>query len=345
MAYIGKSPTGTGVRSRFFYTQSSAGSTSISGNDDDNRTLTFSDAEYVDVYLNGSLLAKADYTAASNTISGLAALASGDIVEVVVYDIFTVDDTVSASAGGTFSGAVGFSGGITGDVSFDTNTLHVDATNNRVGVGTASPANSVEISAANPTIRLTDTNASNQYSTISGNAGSVVIKADQEDSATGSIRFFVGGSEKGRFLEGGGLTFNGDTAAANALDDYEEGTYSPSVSGSTTAGTGTFSSLSGAYTKIGNRVFVSVLIAHSNTHTLTGAYQISLPFTSTSNGGGGFISYKTGWVTNGPDMADIATGQALCYLRYDTNTGIGDIPGSYTQNGSTARVHIIYDAA
>ena len=76
MAYIGKSPSGTGVRSRFFYTQSTAGATSISGNDDDNRTLTFSDAEYVDVYLNGSLLAKGDYTAASNTISGLAALAS-----------------------------------------------------------------------------------------------------------------------------------------------------------------------------------------------------------------------------------------------------------------------------
>ena len=90
MAYIGKSPSGTGVRSRFFYTQSSAGATSISGNDDDNRTLTFSDAEYVDVYLNGSLLAKGDYTAASNTISGLAALASGDIVEVVVGRRFLV---------------------------------------------------------------------------------------------------------------------------------------------------------------------------------------------------------------------------------------------------------------
>ena len=50
------------------------------------------------------------YTAASNTISGLAALASGDIVEVVVYDIFTVADTVSAKDGGTFSGNVTFSG-------------------------------------------------------------------------------------------------------------------------------------------------------------------------------------------------------------------------------------------
>ena len=56
------------------------------------------------------LLAKGDYTAASNTISGLAALASGDIVEVVVYDIFSVADTVSAKDGGTFSGNVGMQG-------------------------------------------------------------------------------------------------------------------------------------------------------------------------------------------------------------------------------------------
>ena len=141
MAYIGKSPSGTGVRSRFFYTQSSAGATSISGNDDDNRTLTFSDAEYVDVYLNGSLLAKGDYTAASNTISGLAALASGDIVEVVVYDIFSVADTVSASQGGTFNASVT----IADDLTVDTNTLHVDSTNNRVGIGTAAPSAAMHI--------------------------------------------------------------------------------------------------------------------------------------------------------------------------------------------------------
>lgn len=133
MAYIGKSPSGTGVRSRFFYTQSSAGATSISGNDDDNRTLTFSDAEYVDVYLNGSLLAKGDYTAASNTISGLAALASGDIVEVVVYDIFSVADTVSAKDGGTFSGNVGMQGltATTGDFSSNVSTTGT------VGVGSS----------------------------------------------------------------------------------------------------------------------------------------------------------------------------------------------------------------
>jgi hypothetical protein len=43
-----------------------------------------------------------------------------------------------------------------------------------------------------------------------------------------------------------GLTFNGDTAAANALDDYEEGTFTPSLGGDAT-----YLAQSGSYTKIG----------------------------------------------------------------------------------------------
>ena len=47
-----------------------------------------------------------------------------------------------------------------------------------------------------------------------------------------AFRTRTGGSsnaERVRFLRGGGITFNGDTAAANALDDYEEGrTFTPS---------------------------------------------------------------------------------------------------------------------
>jgi hypothetical protein len=32
-------------------------------------------------------------------------------------------------------------------------------------------------------------------------------------------------------LAGAGITFNGDTAAANELDDYEEGTWTGAISG------------------------------------------------------------------------------------------------------------------
>ena len=92
MSYIGKSPSGSGVRTRYYFTQASGGGTSISGTDDNGKTLTYTDGEYVDVYLNGVLLVHGtDYgTGTANTISSLAALASGDVVEVVVYDIFNV---------------------------------------------------------------------------------------------------------------------------------------------------------------------------------------------------------------------------------------------------------------
>ena len=78
--------------------------------------------------------------------------------------------------------------------------------------------------------------------------------------ATSSLSAGVTGV-KASFLAGGGLTFNGDTAAANALDDYEEGTWTPKIayySGGgwpdatmTSNGTVHFAK----YTKIGRYVF------------------------------------------------------------------------------------------
>lgn len=117
MPYIGKSPQ-FGVRSRFYYTQSSAGGTSVSGTDDNGKTLKFNDGEFVDVMLNGvTLVAGTDYnTSTANTIAGLAALSNGDVVEVVVYDTFSVSDTVSAKDGGAFSGALALTGGVSGSL-------------------------------------------------------------------------------------------------------------------------------------------------------------------------------------------------------------------------------------
>jgi hypothetical protein len=55
-------------------------------------------------------------------------------------------------------------------------------------------------------------------------------------------------------LSAGGLTFNGDTAAANALDDYEEGTWTPDI---TQGSEGiTFDYVEGHYFKIGNMVWI-----------------------------------------------------------------------------------------
>lgn len=90
MAYIGKTPT-QAVRQRFVYT-ATGGETSISGADDNSNTLVYTDGEYVDVMLNGvTLISGTDYTTTTaNTIGGLTALTASDVVEVMVYDVFSV---------------------------------------------------------------------------------------------------------------------------------------------------------------------------------------------------------------------------------------------------------------
>ena len=109
MPYLGRSTDGFGVRDRFVFTASGS-ETSLSGSDDNSRTLKYQDGTYIDVFMNGVLLLRGtDYnTNTTNTISGLASLAANDIVEIIVYDVFSVADTVSKTDGGNFIGAITF---------------------------------------------------------------------------------------------------------------------------------------------------------------------------------------------------------------------------------------------
>jgi hypothetical protein len=104
----------------------------------------------------------------------------------------------------------------------------------------------------------------------------------------------------------GGIQFNGDTAAANALDDYEEGTWTPAViNSSDTDISADFAVKTGSYTKIGNCVnFSAVLYTGSSAGTRTIKKITGLPFTipnenakqyavSLGNGGGGTTADTT----------------------------------------------------
>ena len=101
MPYIGKAPT-QGVRPRFIY-QATAGQTSFSGSDANSNTLTYSDGEYVDVYQNGILLKPAtDYTSTTGTTVVLVTGASvNDVVEIVVYDAFSIANSYTKSESDT----------------------------------------------------------------------------------------------------------------------------------------------------------------------------------------------------------------------------------------------------
>ena len=101
MSYIGKSPT-VGVRNRYVY-QATAGQTTFSGSDADAKTLTYQDSLYLDVYQNGVLLKPGtDYTATTGTSVVLVTAASlNDIVEMIIYDTFSIANSYTKSESDT----------------------------------------------------------------------------------------------------------------------------------------------------------------------------------------------------------------------------------------------------
>jgi hypothetical protein len=138
-----------------------------------------------------------------------------------------------------------------------------------------------------------------------------------------------------------GLTFNGDTAAANALDDYEEGTWTPVMVGSTTAGTGTYDQQVGKYTKIGNVVRVNFSIQWT-AHTGTGATVITgLPFASGAGVQTPFSVFTYGVTMtagNVPNGGILSTGTSQ-WLFWQIPTGGGLSSGVPIYNG-TAEIQV-----
>ena len=169
------------------------------------------------------------------------------------------------------------------DGKFDTDTLVVDAANNRVGVGTTSPADHLAVVASGA-------NAHISVDRSDGATGRTVLihsSSGGQLQTTGSAPLIFGtaDTERGRFLSGGGLTFNGDTATANALDDYEEGTFTPNLKGTTTDPTVSYNSRYGTYTKVGNLVLCQISVDMSSVSGGSGSAIIGdLPFTAANNG-------------------------------------------------------------
>jgi hypothetical protein len=110
-------------------------------------------------------------------------------------------------------------------------------------------------------------------------AGTDVAVEQVRIRATGDVRLANGNLVIG--TAGKGIDFSGVGTAAEILDDYEEGTWTPTVIGSGTAGTYETSSAAGSYTKIGRQVTVNATISLAAVITGggTGGLRVSgLPF-------------------------------------------------------------------
>ena len=107
-----------------------------------------------------------------------------------------------------------------------------------------------------------------------------------------------------------GITFPATqvaSAGANTLDDYEEGTWTPSLTATGGSLSVTYTSRDGTYTKIGNLVTVRFRMRVSSHSGGSGGYNIGgLPFAA-SNPGGDHIGVSTLGYENHP----IGSGQQL----------------------------------
>ena len=106
--------------------------------------------------------------------------------------------------------------------------------------------------------------------------------------------FGTNNTERARILAAGGLTFNGDTAAANALNDYERGNWTPTV---VQGGWNIHTNYYSKYVKIGNFVHVQFYIGVNGSGTGSSLILGGLPFNSDSNGySAGTIDFGQGGV-------------------------------------------------
>jgi len=189
---------------------------------------------------------------------------------------------------------------ITGAKTFSDDLILAGAS--KLGIGTASPGSLLTLSAdAAHEIQLNRTGANPGVCKIE-NSGNLLVLSNNVtgiDLKTGStlatrIRISSGGDvgigttspdEKidvvgaGRFSTG--VTFGTDTAAANKLDDYEEGSWTPTVLFGGASVSVTYDAQVGRYTKIGNSVSASCFMDLSSKGSSTGSAVLGgLPFTS-----------------------------------------------------------------
>ena len=141
----------------------------------------------------------------------------------------------------------------------------------------------------------------------------------------------------------GGIMFGSDTSAANTLDDYEEGTFTPNLRFGSTDNATTYSQ-TGQYTKIGNTVYVTINFGFPNGVTTSDsgiAAVTNLPFTAISGARHyGVISpFGMAGFGNRP-VCRVAGGTSILYLN-DDHAGNFYVASDF-QSGAEMYISITY---
>ena len=238
---------------------------------------------------------------------------SRDDTAAVDHILFGKNGSIAASVGTDTTNTLVFKTGTT-------EKLRITSAG-RFGFNTGSPDAEVHIEpvGSNASILLSNDGRS-QYFRIQNNESADALVFNANDS-----------NERLRIQSGGGISFNGDTAAANALDDYEEGTWSPNI-----GGTATYTLQEGRYTKIGRLVSLSAILiinarGNGSQTTISG-----FPFTGRATTSGN--PSASGVITTASNLATSVTSLTL-YLGSGTTSAIfAGFTGASTSNTNAPNI-------
>jgi len=220
---------------------------------------------------------------------------------------------------------------------YSTKLTLTDAGN--VGIGTSSPSTKFVVSNGGAAgLEIEPTGLLQSYNRSTGVYQSINLDGS-------NILFRPSGTERAR-ITSDGLTFNGDTAAANALDDYEEGTWTMGITFGGAAVGVTTSNNTGTYTKIGRQVTVNGVLILTSKGSSTGVALITgLPFTvGNANGYYPSVTLRMENVTFANQFqAYGGIGSTVIALDEITEAGVNtELNNNDFANNSTVMVNLTY---